>query len=486
MQAVQQQMAQQAANNASNSCSSGVANGAGVNAPSGDPTGPVVAGTVVAAAVAAAIAAGLLTRKDGAARTAVQAVPPPCTGTIEVFIYETEERIEDSPALQMRQQLSRLPNVQPTVFGQGSKFEGFGSKWVELLPYLDDICPDHLVVVTDARDVLINIPKETDEYTEAAVREFRASYGALVEDFPGAVVVSSEAQCCVSALTHARPGDYYEPNGQREKFSCLSGRPGCQWNGNDRALPWKDFMRDLAEERLRRESGGRSSADVYLNAGLVAGSARNLLRLLRRARIRPKEDDQAVLTDYLYNFPEQIVLDYLQSMFSNNRWSRGAESGCMFELPCAGEVGAARLVHRVYGTSPLFIHSPGRFFQCHDSLAQLLAVDDGSGTAVRQESDVECVCNYGLTECSIGANETDAVVDETGVGSSATITGDDNESSSSSSRELAMVTMTLLDRYEKDRYDGSDNDDGSRVGGGLTLDVDLSQLRFEMERELYS
>ena len=86
-------------------------------------------------------------------------------------------------------------------------------------------------------------------------------------------------------------------------------------------------MKDFAMDRPN------SAADydaVYLKAGLMAGTTKNLLRVITDAGIGKEEDDQAVLT-------EQIVLEYGQTMFGNNRGGLGgmADGSCTFSFATA-------------------------------------------------------------------------------------------------------------------------------------------------------
>ena len=90
----------------------------------------------------------------------------------------------------------------------------------------------------------------------------------------------------------------------------------------------------------------------YLNAGLIADKANDLLRAIKSLDIQEEEDD---------------------------RWTLGEKDGCMFELPQqegdeleSSTVTGRRLVHAETGTSPLFIHSPGRFMECHHNLLDML------------------------------------------------------------------------------------------------------------------
>jgi hypothetical protein len=60
-------------------------------------------------------------------------------------------------------------------------------------------------------------------------------------------------------------------------------------------------------------------------------------------------------------------------------------------------------------TSPLFVHSPGGFLECHDELAAKLGIQQVSATARRRLKEIgrdlsgnKKQCNYGkclLTEC---------------------------------------------------------------------------------------
>jgi hypothetical protein len=124
-------------------------------------------------------------------------------------------------------------------------------------------------------------------------------------------------------------------------------------------------MKELAAKR-----GATESEEVYLNAGLIAGRAGDLKRHITNLQIKEIEDDQAVWTDYMYRNPESVVLDYSQRLFSSTQWRRGPE-GCVFDFLEQKE-GEAKHGQRLFQiktqTSPLFIHSPGKFEKCHNSM----------------------------------------------------------------------------------------------------------------------
>ncbi len=271
-------------------------------------------------------------------------------------------------------QISRLDGVNVTLFGQGVDFVGFGMKADALIPVLANLPDDEIVVVIDSRDVLINnhLQNPTEESIHI-VNEFRSNYDQLMStaSSPEAIIISAEAQCCVSALTHIQPGGYYNVDGTRNNYACLSGTPECLWISDEKAQPWEVFMKDVAKAR-----GAHNMDDKYLNAGLMTGTASNLLKVLVDAQIQVDEDDQAVLTDYFYRHPELFLLDYEQSMFGNNR---GAFGGHSFEDACTFQQDDStplrRLQHKKTYRTPLFIHSPGGFFDCHEYLGEQLGMN---------------------------------------------------------------------------------------------------------------
>ena len=96
-----------------------------------------------------------------------------------------------------------------------------------------------LVVVADARDVALNVPADTT-YAEQAVDRFLDTFSKLTKNTPGAIVMSAEAQCCVSAMSNAFPHEYFNSTtGDRTKRACSSGHEDCPYEDNDRLGAWK-------------------------------------------------------------------------------------------------------------------------------------------------------------------------------------------------------------------------------------------------------
>jgi hypothetical protein len=275
-----------------------------------------------------------------------------------VLPYETEEssdlRNADRVAFS-----ARRAGMGAEVFGTGTAFNGFGSKYLHLKPKLESIAPDTLVVVSDGRDVLVNI--HTDSAKDMNEKVI-STFNELTKDYPHAVVFSAEAQCCVAGLHHAEPFDYFDAmTGKRVKRACIGGTEGCS-GAEGSPDSWKALFKSLQE--VRKAS---NSVDSFLNAGLFAGRVEDILNLINAIDIREDEDDQAVLSGYLFHDVKRIVLDYDQKLFGNLRWTEG-DNGCVFEMDKEAEA----CTHKTYGTTPSFIHAPNKFFKCHNSLLRSL------------------------------------------------------------------------------------------------------------------
>jgi hypothetical protein len=278
-------------------------------------------------------------------------------------MYETDDSLQydaKSP-LYFFQQRGKIANIQTTVFGGKLAYHGFGDKYQTLKPLLEVADKNKLVILADARDVILNVP-DNEAFASLAVDNFVETYKKLTADAPNAVVLSAEAQCCVSAMAHAHPSEYFDPiTKERKSRACSSGNPDCRYYPSPNIEDWQVFMEDLAFNTT-----GEDLSDVYLNAGLMVGYPDDLINLLNVLNIDPTEDDQAVLSGLMYQFPDMIKLDYRQEMFGNNQWPRGLVDGCVFE-PQGKHLS---LIHTEAGTEPLILHTPGKFYDCLDVLIE--------------------------------------------------------------------------------------------------------------------
>lgn len=300
----------------------------------------------------------------------------PVRDDVQILMYETDPNLEHDPTspLHFFKERGNVAAIQTTVFGGNLAYHGFGDKYQTLKALLEIIDQNKLVVVADARDVALNVPDHPTIATQAVDR-FLDAYDRLTKDSPHAVVMSAEAQCCVSAMAHAHPSEYFNiTTGRRNKRACASGNSDCLWYPSQNIEEWQAFMEDRSYEKHHKEL-----LDVYLNAGLMAGHPQDLIRLLDVMDVEPYEDDQAVLSGLMYSFPDMIVLDYEQEMFGNTQWTRGLPDGCIFE----SQGPASPLIHSITGTEPLILHTPGKFYSCLDILIESLG-----GVSLKRYSEV--------------------------------------------------------------------------------------------------
>ena len=291
----------------------------------------------------------------------------PQSDTPELHILVFETSAEKAAEMKLVAQ-TLAAGIKLTVFGTNTEFEGYGTKWEVVQPVLQSLPPETLVAIVDGRDVLLNIHKDDPNHGMDIIDGFVRAYQALTLGKPRAIVMSTEGQCCVSALTYASPGAFFDYTGRRLARACASGEEGCMWAGDVHKLPWEDFQHDIAKERT-----GHDLEDVYLNAGLVAGRADHILSVIKTADMDTYEDDQAIFTDFMYTFPDLIVLDYAQQMFGNARWTKGMEGGgCPFDRSPS----TMSLEHKETKTLPLFLHGPGKFFECLELVADRIGHGD--------------------------------------------------------------------------------------------------------------
>eukprot|EP00535_Pseudo-nitzschia_heimii_P004211 CAMPEP_0197185976 /NCGR_PEP_ID=MMETSP1423-20130617/12956_1 /TAXON_ID=476441 /ORGANISM="Pseudo-nitzschia heimii, Strain UNC1101" /LENGTH=685 /DNA_ID=CAMNT_0042637161 /DNA_START=92 /DNA_END=2149 /DNA_ORIENTATION=- len=280
-----------------------------------------------------------------------------------VLMYETDDslRHDEISPLHFFEEKAKFANLQTAVFGGKLAYHGFGDKYQTLKPLLEVADKEKLIILADARDVILNVPNN-DTVASLAVDNFVETYKRLTANSPNAVVLSAEAQCCVSAMAHAHPSDYFEPiTKKRKNRACSSGKSDCLWYPSKNIEDWHDFMEDVA-----LKTTGEVLSDVYLNAGLMVGYPKDLINLLDVLDIHAYEDDQAVLSGLMYQFPDMIKLDYKQEIFGNNQWPRGLVDGCVFE-PQGDNLS---LIHTETRTQPLIVHTPGKFYDCLDVLIE--------------------------------------------------------------------------------------------------------------------
>jgi hypothetical protein len=225
-------------------------------------------------------------------------------------------------------QVTRVVALEPGVRTVVMEGDAQSNKFSAAIPLLQEMNPDALVVISDHRGAAVNLHLRTRSAFYESVVDFRKGFAAMTDKLPGAVVVSASGQCCASALTHIQPGALFDEANKRQARSCISGDVGCVWNGNANAEIWQARMKEIAT--LRSASTAKS---VYLDASLIAGTAKDLLALLETVDVGSKEDERAVMTDFMHRNPDRIVLDYGRRLFAKGFDGHNSERNkdCSFD-----------------------------------------------------------------------------------------------------------------------------------------------------------
>jgi Glycosyl transferase family 8 len=287
---------------------------------------------------------------------------------IQLLLYNDNEMLVDT---------RRYLGINATIYGT----DGAG-KFPGAISMLHQMSPEAMVVLGDLSSSWVSFPLGGHNITITALANFRSSFDAITKGYPGAVVASSETQCCASSLSHVSPGDLVDANKKRSGRSCVPGEPGCEWKDESKAIAWQSMMQNLAKER-----SGEANGRDFLDAGLMAGKAGDLLSLLEMADIQKTEDDRAVLADILYRNPGMLVLDSEERLFGESALALGHDDS----ESCLAATSASTAVERRLGEgdsklNTLFMRRP-RGHGCRSSESESISVPtypawDGDGIQV--------------------------------------------------------------------------------------------------------
>ena len=75
-------------------------------------------------------------------------------------------------------------------------------------------------------------------------------------------------------------------------------------------------MSELAATRATTSLGTKRA---FIDASVLVGKAKDLLSLIEKIDFRNDEDDRAVLADYMYRFPDKLVVDHEQIVTGQTR-----------------------------------------------------------------------------------------------------------------------------------------------------------------------
>lgn len=291
-----------------------------------------------------------------------------------VLMYDTTELPTEREKGDNEHVVHLLSQLQATgwsykVVGTGTQWEGWCSKINILVDELRLLNPEQLVVVSDARDVLLNPVKGGKEDFAKRYKETHETNAAL-DHSP--VVIAAEGDCCVAALNLLEePGRMINAtSGERLERSCTSGYGKCLHHGEEFDKKWEEFFKGEAKKR-----GHAGTMFPYLNAGMIVGRAKDIKRVYEYIQATPEEDDQALLSEVLFAKPDWQDLDYEQKLFGTNRWVAGVDEGCLYDWQ-ENVDGTGSFKNRATGETPHFIHTSGRFWDCYKRLDEKIAKEN--------------------------------------------------------------------------------------------------------------
>lgn len=259
-----------------------------------------------------------------------------------VICYETHPEHENAQKLKLW--LDAF-GYQSIFIGRGEKWVGFGQKVMAVERFLKQLDDEQIVIVSDARDVLPMRPAiELDEYIENTLKssiDFESQIYIGREFYPGSVI---------RRMNYYYPGEILERNGDI-----------CQKKMHVDALPFhrypvrllnkfpitspKDLWLDLFA--LDQDHLWRSHTSfATVNAGFYMAKVKVLKKVYAGIAMTPGEDDQQLLSEYYYLFPEKVALDQSRSLIYNCTPS-------YFQLP--GQWLEKRWYHEK-GNAPFFVH----------------------------------------------------------------------------------------------------------------------------------
>lgn len=267
-----------------------------------------------------------------------------------VVIYETD--LTNSHLSDLKASLKK--NAYNYAILTDKKWNGFGGKIKKIQSYLRTLHPNQLVVVSDARDVL-SVNFNSSEFVSAVHEK---------AEIESKVIVSTEIGCCVPAK--------HKPGNLRTTTGKVLKRTYDQGDVENQDSKWKKmFSQRAISKKIKHPVPHKQS--IYLNAGIYCGKAKNILSIYKLMNIADKEDDQLIMSEIFYHYPNKFHLDYNRELFSNSHvWDSfnkpvNEDTGCFYEKGSSGKVRDTYL-----NSIPFFIHTPGKHFKCYDYVKTLM------------------------------------------------------------------------------------------------------------------
>lgn len=232
------------------------------------------------------------------------------------------------------------------------KWTGFGLKIQTIYDYIKTLPDNKIVIISDARDVLcVNY-------------DVHSLFNKIKNIVQEKIILSTEIGCCVNFQQNL--GNYRTKSGKVLKRTYEEGTPNSK--------NWKSFF-NMHAERNNIKHKNVHKKNIHINAGIYIGTVKNIKTIYSIMNPNDKEDDQILLSEMFYLFPNKFVLDYNRNIISNSHvWDTNntkimeEDSGCTYKKE-------GKLIKDTYSnTYPYFIHTPGKHFKCFDGVRDLMNI----------------------------------------------------------------------------------------------------------------
>lgn len=264
---------------------------------------------------------------------------------IIVITYETD--LNNSNYKVLKQSLQNNNYIHTALTEK--KWKGFGGKVNFIHGKLKKMDPEQVVIISDARDV-ISVNFNSNKLLQILKSDF---------EIESKIVISTEIGCCVPAR--------FKPGNLRSKTGKVLNRTYEKVDTKENFdNEWKVMFNERAKKKNIQHKVNHKQS-IYLNAGLYAGKVKNICKLYDLINIENKEDDQLLISEIFFHYPEMFNLDYNRIIFSNshvwdsfNKKLPKDDSGCYYKKH------NNQILDTYLESKPFFIHTPGKHFRCFD------------------------------------------------------------------------------------------------------------------------
>lgn len=221
--------------------------------------------------------------------------------------------------------------------GESEKWEYFGTKINACHEFYKTLNENMIILQIDARDVIVN------EDAHELISKYKKYYN-------NKLVYSAEADCCVHTLKYYSPGFFIKKDGTRNNYTDPN---------YEITIPYiteEEWKKQMTQVKFKKVKDTNKHVN-YLNAGMVMGPVKLFKSLYSDIKIKPHEDDQAVITDYFLANPDKLEIDYNEYLFMNVSHG-GNENNAYFDY---GK-------YKLGDHSPSIIQTPGKNFDAYDEM----------------------------------------------------------------------------------------------------------------------